>query len=776
MISQSFHYLKLCPILKGNIPIYFIVFYLVIIVFLGYLTVFVYAVFMMKQGKVKTVLMFRCLLEVPLSLLGQVLFLPFLEILISIHHCDKTTLAVTYVPTLQCKSKEHITHQIVGTLFFILLALVTLLMEYFNIHYHTNIHSIKAKKTTYPEVAMVLLKVFLAAINAILYDNEHSFLVIFVSFVFALGVCMSFYYYRPYYDNTIMSMHLMNCMLITYSLCVLSVYYFLVKLRLNGGLYLCILGNAVIVVFMLIDAYVSKVRREALFMSPSEWKREPKVIEHLKVLEVVCDVSESLRYCNVLLEGYIGRMEEECVDCNCMLKQYLRTKNKKYLFKHIERLYQTAIRRYVNSISIRINYVEFEHTKMHNVKKSKRILDDLLSCSDELSWMNQFLLFQLSKNILSESITSSAPSLHGGSGSKGLNVLHEGNEVFINYAYSTLKTNLKHKIAEVVSNYLLFWNVLLSTHKDINQDLSKLSLLGSKIALLNEDITKTYDKLIKLNSHNCPMKKLFNLYQQEILHISSQQNAYFEDEDDNYDDNDSITSIISNYMEDNSAKIDTLLSKENKIAIVSGDKPAFGRIVKISTSASSMFGFTKNELLGQHMNVLMPFILQQPHNDVLVAKAEQQLQRAALVNAGTLLYKDNYVSDSSCNGASAHKRASKEKVIYALTKSKYLLRASTRVSVIVTETEKVHFIAHFYQDCDSMTTSIATKGQCYVLTNSAFYVENFSSNSEIVLGLKKENVSSHPCDISGLIKEFGDDSLKLFVDADKDIQIPAVDV
>lgn len=736
----------------------------------------------MKQGKVKTVLMFRFLLEIPLSLLGQVLFLPFLEILISINYCDKATALVTYVPTLQCKSKEHITHQIVGNVFFILFALLTLLMEYFNIHYQTNIHNVKAKKTTYPEVAMVLLKVFLAAINAVLYDNDYSLFVIGVSFIFALGVCVSFYYYRPYYNNKVMSMHLMNCMLITYSLGVLSVYYFLVKLRLNGGLYLCILGNAVIIVFMLVDAYVSKVRRQSLFMSPSEWKREPKVIEHLKVLELVCDISESFRYCNVLLEGYIGRMEEECADGNCMLKQYLKTKNKKYLFKHIERLYQTAIRRYVNSINIRINYIEFEHTKMHNVKKSKRILDDLLSCSDELTWMNQFLLFQLSKNILNENISSSLHSGNSGSSSsnanKEMNILHnEGNEVFINYAYSTLKNNLKHKITDVVSNYLLFWNVLLSTHKDINQDLSRLSLLGSKIALLNEDITKTYDKLIKINSHNCPMKKLYNLYQQEILHITSQSKAEYDDEDDNYDDNDSITSIISNYMEDNSAKIDTLLSKENKIVIVSGDKPAFGRIVKISTSASSMFGFTKHELLGQHMNVLLPFIIQQPHHDVLVAKAEQQLQRVALVNANTLLYNNNNSNNGSNSASSAqqqhntHKHVSKEKTIYVLTKSKYLLKATAKVSVIVTETEKIHFIAHFYQEYDSMTTSIATKGQCYVLTNSAFYIENFSSNSEIVLGLRKENVSSHPCDISNLIKEFSDDSLKQLtdvVDNDKD--------
>ena len=655
-------------------------------------------------------------------------------------------------------------------------------MEYFNIHYQTNIHNVKAKKTTYPEVAMVLLKVFLAAINAVLYDNDYSLFVIGVSFIFALGVCVSFYYYRPYYNNKVMSMHLMNCMLITYSLGVLSVYYFLVKLRLNGGLYLCILGNAVIIVFMLVDAYVSKVRRQSLFMSPSEWKREPKVIEHLKVLELVCDISESFRYCNVLLEGYIGRMEEECADGNCMLKQYLKTKNKKYLFKHIERLYQTAIRRYVNSINIRINYIEFEHTKMHNVKKSKRILDDLLSCSDELTWMNQFLLFQLSKNILNENISSSLHSGNSGSSSsnanKEMNILHnEGNEVFINYAYSTLKNNLKHKITDVVSNYLLFWNVLLSTHKDINQDLSRLSLLGSKIALLNEDITKTYDKLIKINSHNCPMKKLYNLYQQEILHITSQSKAEYDDEDDNYDDNDSITSIISNYMEDNSAKIDTLLSKENKIVIVSGDKPAFGRIVKISTSASSMFGFTKHELLGQHMNVLLPFIIQQPHHDVLVAKAEQQLQRVALVNANTLLYNNNNSNNGSNSASSAqqqhntHKHVSKEKTIYVLTKSKYLLKATAKVSVIVTETEKIHFIAHFYQEYDSMTTSIATKGQCYVLTNSAFYIENFSSNSEIVLGLRKENVSSHPCDISNLIKEFSDDSLKQLtdvVDNDKD--------
>ena len=727
---------------------------------------------MMKQGKVKTVLMFRFLLEIPLSLIGQVMFLPFLEILISINYCDKATSLVTYVPTLQCQSTEHITHQVIGTLFFILFALLTLLMEYFNIHYQTNIHNVKAKKTTYPEVAMILLKVFLAGMNAVFYDNDYSFFVIFVSFVFTLGVCVSFYYYRPYYNNKVMSMHLMNCMLITYSLCVLSVYYFLVKLQLNGGLYLCILGNVVIIVFTLVDAYVSKVRRQSLFMSPSEWKREPKVIEHLKVLELVCDISESFRYCNVLLEGYIGRMEEECADGNCMLKQYLKTKNKKYLFKHIERLYQIAIRRYVKSINIRINYIEFEHTKMHNVKKSKRILDDLLSCSDELSWMNQFLLFQLSKNILSENITtsSSSSSLHSNSNNsnKEMNILHEGNEVFINYAYSTLKNNLKHKITEVVSNYLLFWNVLLSTHKDINQDLSKLSLLGSKIALLNEDITKTYDKLIKINSHNCPMKKLYNLYQQEILHITSQSKTEYDDEDDNYDDNDSITSIISNYMEDNSAKIDTLLSKENKIVIVSGDKPAFGRIVKISTSASSMFGFTKNELLGQHMNVLMPFIIQQPHNDILIAKAEQQLQRVALVNANTLLYNESN-NNSSVHNVNAHKHVSKEKVIYVLTKSKYLLKANAKVSVIVTETEKIHFIAHFYQEYDSMTTSIATKGQCYVLTNSAFYIENFSSNSEIVLGLKKENVSSHPCDISSLIKEFSDDNLKLYSDVvDKD--------
>ena len=59
--------------------------------------------------------------------------------------------------------------------------------------------------------------------------------------------------------------------------------------------------------------------------------------------------------------------------------------------------------------------------------------------------------------------------------------------------------------------------------------------------------------------------------------------------------------------------------------LISARKKNFGEIIDCSTNACSIFGYTKEELFGMHLNTLIPDIFHFMHNKLLSNIAKDQI-------------------------------------------------------------------------------------------------------------------------------------------------------
>ena len=115
---------------------------------------------------------------------------------------------------------------------------------------------------------------------------------------------------------------------------------------------------------------------ELIMINPIMAKHQNDIITNAAIIERLCD-EDQVRKSIVILRGYIKKCEEECHDKNCYLKQYLRTKNKILLYKHIERIFTIGILKYPMSVMLRLTYAEFAVSRLKQLTKAAKEIEKI---------------------------------------------------------------------------------------------------------------------------------------------------------------------------------------------------------------------------------------------------------------------------------------------------------------------------------------------------------------------------------------------------------------
>jgi len=62
---------------------------------------------------------------------------------------------------------------------------------------------------------------------------------------------------------------------------------------------------------------------------------------------------------------------------------------------------------------------------------------------------------------------------------------------------------------------------------------------------------------------------------------------------------------------------DVLFNEDTAVIHVSGNKESIGKILKTSQGLSKVFGYSKTEVIGHSVNILMPALFAKKHSDFM---------------------------------------------------------------------------------------------------------------------------------------------------------------
>ena len=660
------------------------------------------------------------ILNIPFGLVGNAMFLPLLQTLAAIYYCDSKTKQLSYISEIKCWSLEHIIHCFFGGI--ALIVLIT--FEIFNIYTFSDIRknsfSCTSKKSNEADLSLILLKIYVVFEDVIYAREGYDFSVILISAALCFFVAYNYFYYRPFYNKTIMTIYLCLISVLAYSYLCLIACYLLRNSNFDGGIGLFLCGSIMIVIF-LIGNSVKMVDYSLVIMLPLAIKTERTFLDKLEMLEMLLDLNEKDRKCHIMLDGYIGVHEDSCATKSCPLKEFLKNGNQRYLLRHIEEIYLLGISRFPTSVTIRLGYVQFLLNKLHKRKQAENEILEIQERCDA-NYNEQFCIYQLNRMIESTAMDKS-------------NGKDEAS-AFTEMKFISMQKNFKQDVNDAVINYLEFWNLLMISSANIVKDLGKLADVGDKIAKLNGEINEMYQELIKINPNDKELNQLYTSYQINILNNIDFVNTNNDKVDELKDIDDS-----SNQM-----------AKENKAIIISANPENFGIITNISLSACSLFGFIKEEMVGQHLNLIVPEIFQKPHNKILQNRA-------------------NTINQENIFGGKDDKQLMTEISQFAVNKARYIVPFSAKIYSIQGERGELNFLAAINQGGNTISSST-----CYVLTNEQFLIQNFSANGINLLNLHS-NMLNGTCEILKYIKQFQEELIARSIEIEKEhIKISKLDL
>ena len=241
-----------------------------------------------------------------------------------------------------------------------------------------------------------------------------------------------------------------------------------------------------------------------------------------------------------------------------------------------------------------------------------------------------------------------------------------------NLEYKNHFTHFKSSIVKASILYLDFWSLLLNPNQDSQEDLSKLNDYGAKINILVEEINSRFDKMQKLKHNDKEGLKYYADFLNDILNDKEKAKRLRKKINE-------IEETKVNSEEINIMNIDINALSSNsdyQYIVCSAHSKYLGTITNVSLGIYIMFGFTKNELVGKNIDILIPEIFHKEHS-VIMTDLANDFKKTAISITDIKKFKPNFYSIST----------------YGRNKSRYLVPLNLQNTIIPTENNDTVFIA-----------------------------------------------------------------------------------
>jgi hypothetical protein len=482
------------------------------------------------------------------------------------------------------------------------------------------------------------------------------------------------------------------------------------------------------------------------------------------------DNKEKDRQSLIILKGYIYLHVKSCNLNDCYLKTYLEEINQNkdsvaLLYQHAKWMFQFGISKFPNCIFLRMSYAFFLRERMKNKKQC--IMELINAEQHDPTFDQQFNIYRYKKNIEQQKDEDE--------GEEDTNL-----DIIANMAYNNYFTQCKKILILVVEGikkvsqlYIEFWSLLLNQDES-QEDLAKLNDIGTKINLIVEQVNHFWDDMQKLKYNDKEVISIYAEFVYEILNEKEKgkqlKKRLFEmgalDEDNKQ--------ITNQMFEDENFIPNT---DEIQYMLLSADSAKLGDIIKVSLGMCSLFGYSRNDLLGQNVNMIIPDNISLHHKKVLEAKVLDHAKKIAetkhhIINKYKRLMMQTGFSSSTSAAMSQNKDSSnlsssygnnkikfREITVYGKNRSRYLVPLSLSVGLMPsTSKNDDFFVAKLVQDESQLNNNPFIKSStkvCYVLTDISLIIQNYTANSINILGIGKFN--NNHIEISKFVKELHDE-------------------
>ena len=643
---------------------------------------------------------------------------------ISIFYCDQ---GHAYISNkLQCKGSwylGHIPSVIISLLILIKVTIFTNLL-YFKSPFCLSRSDTLKKKNTIPDISFSLAKIIINILFVLNKGVESKLWIIIFLLMLVSGINA---YINFFYSNRInKKLALLSIIL---SLITFNGYFTLLigkilqSFNFNGSIYFYIIINIITIIIIF---YYKKINIDFTLLDYTYIKNSYAFLEFIFKFFILVETSIN-RNNKIILNSFIFMNEQICTKIDCPLKRYIKNIESGidcpfFLYNYIERLFKFGISKFKDNIMLKIYYSFFLLEKL-NLKDQALII--LKSINEErLSFQLKYFIFK------SKKVIGLYPS---------------SNDNF--YYQNRIKAKeFKKLILDNARQYNEFWSILYRNESQSIETFKSLYNIGSKILEINKKIEDMYNILINTKTNNI---EIFNIYTDYIESVLGDEEKYqknqkskkliysetYENEEINYSD------FNIGFLKQN--------GEDERYLIISGQKKNLGTILDCSSYASRIFGYQQKELIGKHINILIPEIFHSKHDEILHNKTNS----------------NEFDLFNSIYQKQVYKPEIIEKCFSGVLKSKFIEAIQLKIYFIKNEENIVAFIVDIINPIPYMNSLVnkadnENNDKFCILTNDNFIIHSFTPNSVENLNLNYKYIKANNS-IVPFIKELYEDYLSL---------------
>ena len=354
-------------------------------------------------------------------------------------------------------------------------------------------------------------------------------------------------------------------------------------------------------VALLIGLVGVSIQLKPLYSPTNSISSAGRLMEQVTLLLQLLNEEESDESVKMLLDGFVEMHIENCEAKDCPIQPLPRKPSESEttssvsretrLLALIEFLLSEGVKKFENSISLRLNYVSF---LVDRLKKRQLALTEL-KILEELrpSGQEAFFLYFYQKKITeySESEVSDDDS--------------EINEV----AYEVLVSSLLKSLDLLCCFYFEYWALL-------NEELPVLFKISSGVAKIQNELHRLEKVWTQLTLYSpCSKFKYTSLLSRFFTNIAND----FEKGEALMAEARAVTTATfekkSNIM--NFRLTESISDVSSPIVVISATIESLGVITEINQAASAFFRFNSSELLGKNINILLPRVIKDFHQGYL---------------------------------------------------------------------------------------------------------------------------------------------------------------
>lgn len=578
------------------------------------------------------------------------------------------------------------------------------------------------KTNTIPETVFIITKI---SINLLfIADNETDSELWGVIFFIILFTGTNAYYTLHYQNKISNILTILNNF---FSLFTVSVYILLcienmfIKLEITGSIYLFF--SFLIIIFF----YIIFFKNNEVYYILTDYTEINNPIEYLYYISKFYNIIQNKKNSRnnfMNFETLISKIEENCIIPDCPLKKYLWNQKKGVecpflLTQFCDLLFRYGISKFTDDLFLKNNYSIFLLIKMNYSKKALIILNSIHR--KRICFKNRYYIYKTLKLI-----------------EKCNNLIYDKNNS--TSEYRKISQDFKKLMKKITLLYYDFISLLLNTKRQNSDNFNKINRVGREIVKNNKIIEELYTKLISIKTDNFEIIKIYTEYVEGILCNEEKLEQCQNNTKLVYS---GINEI--NEKDYSNFNIDILNDKGNmSYMIISAQKENLGKIIDLSMNITKIFGYLKNELINQHINIIIPKIYHKAHDIIFMHECEKNQLKLFDSIDKRKFYFPNFV----------------KRDVYGINKLKFLVELKLNIYFIKTENGKLVYIVEILNYNPLMVDLIENNNNTKfcVLTDANFLIQTFTPNCLEFLKLNYSDINSD-LNIINYIKEFQNDYL-----------------